>query len=307
LKYLLIADRSITIQFEDSDEEEEQEQAVQESDDEDEESKDETSRDEDSREDTLIRSTVSQSQSSESPDAFSAINSESMAVKSEYSRKKTIGIREGKIKITQMNFKIVFKILTTLKHKDVPVKVLEFANKIVQNLDGIDFETISSSHHEKLQHLFYYQLFKSLSYVFKNGFEESSEIGSVSTSRSHTKMTQQIISNLESFVQSEVSGRIKNVLNEPSANQGSVGFIAGLSTVLKYLSKSTVDVVLANIHRPIIDQSENFVEILPLIICFLQNFEKKFSDKEVGIIKKLCLSGTKKGGKRSKKLYLSLQ
>ena len=273
LKYLLIADRSMTVEFEDSDDEEEEQLA--------ENSDTEESKIENTEETSLQNSSVE-----EGKDVDATETEESIVISSTPSAKKSISLKEGKLRITHINFKIILKVLSSLQQKEVPVQVLHFAKKIVENLDDIEFVVISNSQEEKLKQLFYYKLFKYISYAFDYEFYNESEINSMSTSKSHSKILQQMSSALDNYAKTKISGHIKCVLKNPKKNLSSVGFIAGISTILRFLSNSTIDSVSKQLHKPIQSEELNLIELLPLVISILKNSPEKFKENEIEKIKK---------------------
>ena len=185
-------------------------------------------------------------------------------------KKPEFNMLDGDIIITSKNYQLVLSVLRSLKHSSPPVEVLEFLLKIVGSMENIEFKTVSASHRENLKHLFYFKILKYSGYALKHapGSDEIYDRRAEPTDVSFSDFESINIlkSELEKFISSTISKHIENVLNSPDTYCGSVGIIAGLSYVLKYLSNSLVTEVTKAITSSGYLESDNFIEVLPLCI-----------------------------------------
>ena len=200
-------------------------------------------------------------------------------------KKPTFILSNERVVITTKNYQLVLSVLRSLKHKSAPVEILEFLLKIISNLGSIEFRAASSSQQEKLKHLFYYKLFRYTGYAFKyaTGMDEvNDDRGSTPSDISYpdSELIASIKSGVEKFVSSTIDENIKDVIKDPKGNNGSIGWIAGFTWVLKYLSNSVVNGVVSSITSSNYLKSENFTEVLPLWIWLIENFDDKFSESE---------------------------
>jgi len=275
---------------------------------------------------SISRSTESASVSlTEEPSSNTVTNQESMA--STISKKEeskfnldfsmtnahSVGLdfKHGGIRITLKNFQLVLKVLGSLRKPDCPSKVYSFFVKIINSIENAEFVVLSSSHLEKLKHLFFYKLLKYAGYALKNIQGANEEVDNrLSTpsikSNLSSELSSEFVSDVNKYVSSNVKEHITNVLDDPSSNAGSVGFIAGLSCTLEYLDPSISDSVLSALRNKNFLDSENFVEVIPLCINLIEKSDDKFSKDEIDKMMELSLKNTKKNRKKSKKLYLSL-
>jgi hypothetical protein len=158
----------------------------------------------------------------EVPDTASSTGVSAEAISISSNLNKSVDLRQGTIQVTHLNLQIICKVLSSLKFKDAPEQVLKFAEKIVLNLSDIRFKVVSSAHEEKLKHLFYYRLFRYLSFSFKYAFE--GDVGGL-----NLDLIDGLRSEVEDYVTRTISRNIKNVIGDAKSNAGSKGYIAGLS------------------------------------------------------------------------------
>lgn len=111
----------------------------------------------------------------------------------------------------------------------------------------------------------------------------------------------------EKYIKESIGEHIKDVLKNPKQNLGSVGFIAGVSNCIKYLTPETVTSIVDGLEENKFLKSNNFNEIIPLCIPILENFSSKFDSRQKEKMHKICIDDAKAAKSKSKKMYLALQ
>ncbi|CAI2371899.1 unnamed protein product [Moneuplotes crassus] len=291
-RYIAIADKSMSFSLEENS----SKYPEPEEDSEDEEEKEEYS----SGSSSLISRESSVQDASRDSSASSALVRESFP-------NRRLSVSNVKLKITHKNFKLILMILSALKQKSSDSLVVQFADKIVSNLENTHYVGLSTAHKEKLEHMFLYKLFKYISEAFKIEKHDEVRLGSVSSSDSAVAGLDQIKTSLTQNIKNNLVKRVREVLDDPKSNAGSVGYVAGVSTLVPYLSESVSEMIVSSVSDAIKSKREYIYDLLPLIIAVLKIYPSKFSKDLTNTLLKLSISQTKKGKKRSKSLYLSLQ
>ena len=220
-------------------------------------------------------------------------------------------LRQGNIRITPYNYVLVLKVLKALKSQEVPLIVIDFLEKF-SKLDQIEFAVISSSHSEKLKHLFFSRLLKYAGFAFKHASMDEQNFDtrhSTPSDRSFENIDRlmEVRSQFEYNIEQTLMTHVKDALRNPKAHVGSTGYIGGLAYTLKYLDERTTDFVVKTLRKCKFLNSENVSECFPLCISIIEKYDDKFTEDELEKLKKISLDYSKKCSSKSKKLYLGTQ